>query len=62
MRIQMSSVKPDVKQFCKNLKQYNSFHCFIVCFRKWSYFHKNILFMLKCYGSTTILNKYFEIS
>jgi hypothetical protein len=30
MRFQLSSVKPDVKEFCKNLKQYNSSHCFIV--------------------------------
>lgn len=54
MRFQLPSVKPDVKEFCKNLKQYNSSHCFIVCFRKWSYFHKNILLVLKCYGSTII--------
>lgn len=35
--LQLSSVKPDLKKICKNIKQGYSPHCFFFCFEKYHF-------------------------
>lgn len=65
MRIQLSSIKVDLKDMCKNIKQCQPFYSLtLFVLKNNSFFHKNILFMLTCKGFTIVIfkwiNKYFS--